>query len=941
LEKQDTTIKALVENFIKEDKKGALLDEFKELKPVTIFEVTTGPIVTSFWPESGAENVKLNTMGSITFSKSMDISTVTSNTSCTGTVLVSKDDFVTCIKFTGQPKVGNDNRTFTFIPLNNLEPNTMYKAKVSNGPKDTEGNVYNGTDLRFIPSFTTGTEIDNTPPLVTDFSPKAGAVDIDIKVNGYVTFNEAIDPTSLTVNTQDNICTGSFQVSKDDFSTCVMAESQPVPDKERKHFILKPKTAFEHGTIYKARLTNKVMDYAGNSYLGTASNAIPSFTTITALDTSKSYSITGIVRGLTGTVVINNNGIENLTITKNGYFTFTNAIASGESYNIKVLTNPSDQICTTSLNVGVVSDRDITNVDIRCSSNVFTVGGTISGLSGDVILQNNSGDELTLSADGSFTFSESIANQAGYNVSIKTNPEGQICTASNNSGTIAASNVTSVNIICSIDTYSVSFLVSGLSGTVILQNNATDNLPISSDGSFTFAQKIAYGGSYAVTILTQPSNKFCKVVNASGSISGSDIADVIVNCVDSPNFISLWRTTSANETITLPLRSGYNYNFTVDWGDASPISNITSATDPDITHTYAVAGDYTVTIVGTLEAWSFAYAGDRLKIIEVNDFGNMGWKDLYEAFYGCENLTTFAGGETASVTDMEYMFSYCSSLTSLDLSNFNTSNVTSMSSMFSYCSSLTNLDLSSFNTSAVTDMEMMFYDCSSLTSLDLSSFNTSAVTDMTAMFDNCSSLTNLDLSSFNTSAVTDMHYMFFGCSSLTSLDLSNFNTSNVTNMSFMFRYCSSLTSLDLSNFNTSAVTFMNSMFEGCSSLTSLDLSSFNTSTVTNMRGMFEGCNNLTNIDLSSFNTSAVTSMNYMFEGCSSLTSLDLSNFDTSNLNTMDKMFYDCSNLTSLNTSNWDITKASGSEDVFTGANVGIVVTCSIGTFFGKSCVSAP
>ena len=102
----------------------------------------------------------------------------------------------------------------------------------------------------------------------------------------------------------------------------------------------------------------------------------------------------------------------------------------------------------------------------------------------------------------------------------------------------------------------------------------------------------------------------------------------------------------------------------------------------------------------------------------------------------------------------------------------------------------------------------MFYECSSLTSLNLSNFNTNNVTNMSNMFSDCSSLTSLNLSNFNTNNVTNMSYMFSNCSSLTSLNLSNFNTNNVTNMSCMFSYCSSLTSLNLSNFNTNNVTNM-------------------------------------------------------------------------------------------------------------------------------------
>ena len=94
-----------------------------------------------------------------------------------------------------------------------------------------------------------------------------------------------------------------------------------------------------------------------------------------------------------------------------------------------------------------------------------------------------------------------------------------------------------------------------------------------------------------------------------------------------------------------------------------------------------------------------------------------------------------------------------------------------MSSMFAYCSGLTSLDLSGFDTSAVTSMDYMFAYCSGLTSLNLSGFDTSAVTNMEMMFNNCSKLTSLNLSSFDTSAVTSMGYMFAYCSNLTSLIL--------------------------------------------------------------------------------------------------------------------------------------------------------------------------
>ena len=110
----------------------------------------------------------------------------------------------------------------------------------------------------------------------------------------------------------------------------------------------------------------------------------------------------------------------------------------------------------------------------------------------------------------------------------------------------------------------------------------------------------------------------------------------------------------------------------------------------------------------------------------------------------------------------------------------------------------------------------MFSGCASLTSLDLSSFNTSQVTDMSRMFAGCRGLRSLDVSSFDTSQVADMREMFYCCKSLSTLDLSSFDTSEVTDMSRMFNDCESLTTI-YSNSSWSC-RYSNHMFSGCKSL---------------------------------------------------------------------------------------------------------------------------
>jgi surface protein len=292
-------------------------------------------------------------------------------------------------------------------------------------------------------------------------------------------------------------------------------------------------------------------------------------------------------------------------------------------------------------------------------------------------------------------------------------------------------------------------------------------------------------------------------------------------------------------------------------------------------------------------------------------------------FFNFVNLKSITGLQylnTANVTDMNSMFAGCSSLTSLDLSNFNTSNVTNMFGLFRNCSGLTSLDLSNFNTENVTDMSAMFLSCSNLSSLNISSFNTSKVGNMESMFYTCSSLTNLDLSHFNTANVTSMRQMFQGCTGLTSLNVSNFNTENVGNMYFMFEGCSNLIELDLGSFITTNVSDMKNMFAGCSSLTSLNVSSFSTPSLTDMTEIFSGCSSLRSLDVRGFNTSNVTSMYGIFSNCSSLTSLDVSNFNTQNVTNMSGVFSGCSNLTNLDVKNFNTEKVVGMGSMFNGCS---------------------
>jgi len=179
---------------------------------------------------------------------------------------------------------------------------------------------------------------------------------------------------------------------------------------------------------------------------------------------------------------------------------------------------------------------------------------------------------------------------------------------------------------------------------------------------------------------------------------------------------------------------------------------------------------------------------------------------LESLFYRIDKMISISFNpffNTSNIINMVYMFSGCSSLTSINISNFDTSNVYFMSNMFSDCHSLISIYLSNFDTSNVTDMSSMFRGCYSLSSINLSNFDTSKVYYMNFMFSNCSSLTSINLSNFDTSGVTAMNSMFDNCFSLTSINLSNFNTSRVSDMSYMFYGCSRLSFINILNFSNS------------------------------------------------------------------------------------------------------------------------------------------
>lgn len=199
------------------------------------------------------------------------------------------------------------------------------------------------------------------------------------------------------------------------------------------------------------------------------------------------FTVGGSITGLSASgLTLDNNGGDTLTVASGATtFTFSTALQSGTAYAVTVATQPTGETCTVSSGSGTVS-ANVTSVAVACTANpTFTVGGTISGLTvSGLTLNDNGGDALTLAAGAtSFTFSTALASGAAYNVTVASQPTGETCTPSANTGT-ASANVTTVAISCVDSGVTVSTLAGSLTGAAgdTNSNTGTDALLNTPDG---------------------------------------------------------------------------------------------------------------------------------------------------------------------------------------------------------------------------------------------------------------------------------------------------------------------------------------------------------------------------------------------------------------------------------------------------------------------------
>jgi 6-phosphogluconolactonase len=171
----------------------------------------------------------------------------------------------------------------------------------------------------------------------------------------------------------------------------------------------------------------------------------------------------------------------------------------------------------------------------------YTVSGMVTGLTGSgLVLQNNGGSDLAVSAVGPFTFATRLVTGAAYAVTVKTQPSAptQNCVVSNDSGPVGTANITTVTVACSTPaTPTVGGTVTGLTGSGLVLDyydtvNPPVHLAVPASGAFTFPAGFLQGSAYLVVVGTQPASptQNCVVTSGTGVVGTANISDISIVC---------------------------------------------------------------------------------------------------------------------------------------------------------------------------------------------------------------------------------------------------------------------------------------------------------------------------------------------------------------------------------------------------------------------------
>ena len=418
------------------------------------------------------------------------------------------------------------------------------------------------------------------------------------------------------------------------------------------------------------------------------------------------------------------------------------------------------------------------------------------------------------------------------------------------------------------------------------------------------------------------------------------------NTVDTESMIFTITTTAPNEDFVIRSQTPSVNNYDVDWGDSNSESGVT---DINKTHTYAVAGTYEIKITGDIYIRNSS-AATSAQYTEFKQWGTATTiRGLREWFNECINMTytatdapNFNFTVNASYKGPYQLFKGCDSITSLDLSNWNTSAFagTTSNNAFIQMANITSINLTGWDVSTVTNASSWFSQSgnsgSGLT-ITAPNLNWAACSNMSSMFKNANLVSATDITGWTLRAAGTTPTQMFrdigntaGATGGCNLDLTGWtNTSSIggSGGSYLFLSSYGLSTVNLTNWDLSNVTSFLGMFSNCHYLTDIiGLNTLRFDSATNMNSAFNNTYRL-KFDTHNFhndfgaNWSVTTFSNCFHKNGKSLSAgsrgviPNVTNWDMSSATTVYQMFreawYEDSNQTLAPSSSWDLSNCSG------------------------------
>lgn len=244
------------------------------------------------------------------------------------------------------------------------------------------------------------------------------------------------------------------------------------------------------------------------------------------------YTVGGSIKGLTGSGLVLSNGADQLNVAADATaFIFPTAVGASGSYAVTVRSSPVGIACSVANSTGIVRNVNVNNVMVTCSARAYGLGGTISGLNGAGLVLANGTNRVAVATGASDFNLAPVAFSSAYSVTVATQPAGLSCAVTQGKGNMPAAAVTSIEVACADQPYTLGGNISGLNSSGLVLTDGTDWLAVAANANrFSMPTRVTFSSKYTVTVAAQPAGANCTVTGGSASMPANDVSTVQVTC---------------------------------------------------------------------------------------------------------------------------------------------------------------------------------------------------------------------------------------------------------------------------------------------------------------------------------------------------------------------------------------------------------------------------